>query len=72
MLLSTYVSLSGRIARARYMANRLSEDRWEAAMNEHDAILDALARRDGPGLAALLARHLRNKRDIIAGAVAAS
>ena len=71
VLLSTYVSLSGRIARARYMANRLSEDRWEAAMNEHDAILDALARRDGTGLAALLARHLRNKRDIIAGAVAA-
>ena len=70
VLLSTYVSLSGRIARARYMANRLSEDRWEAAMNEHDGILDALLRRDGPGLAALLAQHLRNKRDIIAGAAA--
>ena len=70
VLLSTYASLAGRVARARYMANRLDGDRWRAAMNEHDGILDALLRRDGPGLAALLAQHLRNKRDIIAGAAA--
>lgn len=70
VLLATYASLAGRIARARYMANRLSGDRWKAAMREHDAILDALVRRDGPGLGELLAQHLRNKRGIIAEAAA--
>ncbi|MBC7800001.1 MAG: GntR family transcriptional regulator [Gemmatimonadaceae bacterium] len=65
VLLSTYASLSGRIARARYMANRLSPDRWKTAMAEHDAILDALLRRDGDVLGPLLAQHLQNKRDII-------
>lgn len=68
VLLATYGSLSGRIARARYMANRLSGERWRAAMDEHEAMLETLVRRDGPGLGALLAQHLRNKRGIIAEA----
>jgi DNA-binding GntR family transcriptional regulator len=34
-------------------------------MDEHDAILAALVARDGETLGPLLARHLRNKRDII-------
>ena len=70
VLLATYASLAGRIVRARFMANRLSSERWQAAMDEHDGILDALVRRDGPGLAALLAQHLRNKRAIVLEPVA--
>lgn len=69
VLLATYLSLAGRIARARYMSNRVRPDRWEAAMDEHAAILDALVRRDGQALGPLLAQHLRNKRDIIAEAI---
>lgn len=69
VLLATYSSLSGRIARARYMSNRIRPDRWKAAMDEHENILEALRRRDGPLLGRLLAQHLENKRDIIVEAI---
>jgi DNA-binding GntR family transcriptional regulator len=45
-------------------------DRWQQAMDEHDAILAAVVRRDGDTLGPLLAQHLRNKRDIITDALA--
>jgi DNA-binding FadR family transcriptional regulator len=69
VLVATYGSLAGRITRARYMANRMRPERWQTAMKEHDAILDALVRRDGAALGALLAQHLENKRDIIIEAI---
>ena len=65
VLAATYNGLAGRIARARYMSNRLRPDRWQSAMDEHAAILDALTRRDAATLPGLLTRHLQNKRDII-------
>lgn len=65
VLMTMSVGLSGRITRARYMANKIRPDRWQQAMDEHDAILAALCDRDGERLAGLLARHLANKRDII-------
>ncbi len=69
VLVATYNTLAGRIARARYMSNRIRPDRWQAAMDEHAAILGALIRRDGDSLGPLLAQHLNNKRDIIASAL---
>ena len=69
VLVATYNGLAGRITRARYMSNRMRPDRWQAAMDEHGAILDALTARDGPRLATLLTRHLQNKRDIITQAL---
>ena len=65
VLTATHASLAGRITRARYMSNRIRPDRWQSAMDEHGAILDALARRDGAALGPMLARHLQNKRDIV-------
>jgi DNA-binding GntR family transcriptional regulator len=65
VLLSTYASLAGRITRARYMSNRIRPDRWQQAMDEHGAILEALVARDGAVLGPLLAKHLQGKRDII-------
>ena len=53
-------SLSGRIRRARYMAN-MSAERWAKAVTEHEAILRALKARDGARLGALLKTHLANK-----------
>lgn len=35
---------------------------WELAVQEHEAILNALQRRDGAGLSHILLRHLRHKR----------
>ena len=69
VLAATHAGLAGRITRARYMSNRIRPDRWQAAMDEHNAILDALTRRDGDTLGPLLARHLQNKRDIITEAL---
>jgi DNA-binding GntR family transcriptional regulator len=60
VLAQTYASLSGRIRRARYAAN-LDPKRWDAAVAEHERILEALAARDGQRLAGLLRSHLDNK-----------
>jgi DNA-binding GntR family transcriptional regulator len=54
------LSLSGRVRRARYMAN-MSPARWAKAVAEHEKILAALAARDGKRLAVLLKEHLANK-----------
>ena len=69
VLLATHAGLAGRITRARYMSNRIRPERWQTAMDEHDAILGALTRRDGDALGPLLARHLQNKRDIVTDAL---
>jgi len=63
-----YKTLSGRIRRARYIAN-ISQDRWDQAMAEHDDILQALADRDGDGLGRLLKNHLLNKRQAVKAAI---
>jgi len=65
VLIATHRSLAGRIVRARYMSNRLRPDRWRSAIEEHGLMLDALIHRDADRLAAILSRHLANKRDII-------
>jgi DNA-binding GntR family transcriptional regulator len=41
----------------------MSEQRWALAMQEHEAILNMLKRRDGFGLAHILRTHLRHKRE---------
>lgn len=59
-LSSIYRGLSGRILSARYIAN-MSAARWEKAVEEHEAILDALEKRDGARLSKILKAHLANK-----------
>lgn len=67
-LSATYASLSGRLRRVRYAANLDKQrDRWGEAMREHEAILDALSRRDGAELSNILFRHLRNKLRSVSG-----
>ena len=57
-----YSTYTGRIRRIRYAANMARKrDRWGEAMREHEAILDALHRRDGIELSNILFLHLRNK-----------
>lgn len=58
-----YEAYTGRIRRIRYSANMARKyDRWGEAMREHEAILDALRRRDGLELSNILFLHLRNKQ----------
>src|SRR6202163_3733750 len=65
-LTEMYGLVSNRVRRARYMANH-SPERWAAAMREHDEILDALRRHDGPACNMLLRAHLAHKLYTVAG-----
>jgi len=60
VLFNTYRHMNGNVRRARYMAN-LSQERWDAAVREHDAILAALSARDVKRIKALLSDHLAHK-----------
>lgn len=68
VLASFYESVAGRIRRARFITP-MSAEHWALAVREHDAILNALQRRDGSGLAHILRTHLRRKREevVLAG-----
>jgi DNA-binding GntR family transcriptional regulator len=61
-LVAIYESVAARIRRARYVAP-MPPEHWALAVCEHEAILNALERRDGIGLGHLLRRHLRAKRE---------
>src|ERR1700676_3071568 len=65
-LTELYALLSNRVRRARYLANH-SPERWAAAMREHEEILDALRRHDGPACNVLLRAHLAHKLYPVAG-----
>ncbi|MGA7985593.1 MAG: GntR family transcriptional regulator [Burkholderiales bacterium] len=60
VLAQTYRQLNANVRRVRYMAN-LSPERWNAAVQEHEAILAALAARDAARLKRLLRDHLSAK-----------
>src|SRR6476659_4004275 len=62
VLAGFYESVSGRIRRARFITP-MSPEHWALAVREHEAILNALQRRDSNGLAHILRTHLRRKRE---------
>jgi len=61
-LSALYESVTARIRRARYVTP-MTPPRWALAIQEHEAILNALRRRDSVALAHILRTHLRHKRD---------
>jgi DNA-binding GntR family transcriptional regulator len=69
-LAATYRSLNAHARRARYMAN-LSRPRWDQAIAEHEAILEALASRNATRLPDLLRNHLGSKLTVVLAAVGA-
>jgi DNA-binding GntR family transcriptional regulator len=60
VLITMYENVSARIRRARFVAP-MPPDHWQLAMAEHEAILNALQRRDPAVLSSILKTHLRNK-----------
>lgn len=60
VMIGIYESVSARIRRARYITP-MTEAHWRVALLEHEAMLNALQRRDGPMLAMILKTHLRHK-----------
>lgn len=71
ILEQVYRQLNANVRRVRYMAN-LSTERWDAAVAEHDAMLEALAARDGARLKTLLSEHLVHKTASVLAALGAS
>lgn len=61
VLSGLYESVTARIRRARYRSP-MTPPRWALAVQEHEAILNALRRRDGVGLSHILRTHMRHKR----------
>ena len=64
VLMDLYTGLSGRMRRARYLAN-MDGERWRQAIEEHERMLTLLADRDGPALSQLLMEHLQHKYDAL-------
>lgn len=59
-LAQSWRAMNAHVKRARYLAN-LSGERWDKAVKEHEDMIEALTRRDGAKLQALLRDHLANK-----------
>lgn len=57
-------TLSTRMQRARYLAN-MTDERWAAAVDEHEKIIRTLEARDGKRLSAILLEHMKNKQDSV-------
>ena len=63
-LTTMYRSLAARVRRARYLAN-MTDERWAKAVEEHEQILDALAKRQGDALGQILRQHLASKFETV-------
>lgn len=64
VLAQTYRTVNARLQALRFRSN-FDERKWAIAVQEHEAMVDKLAARDGAGLRALLVQHLENKRDAV-------
>ena len=64
VLAVTYSQLNARLQALRFRSNQ-DEDKWRAAVQEHEQMLAALTQRDGPALAAIMQTHLVHKRDAV-------
>ena len=56
-LIAQHRTLNARVYRIRYVCN-LRTERWESAIKDHEAILEALERRDSVAIARLLRPHV--------------
>lgn len=64
ILEETYRRINLRIQALRFRSN-FDHDKWDLAVREHSAMLDALAKRDGAALRDILRAHLKHKHDAL-------
>lgn len=64
ILEETYRRINLRIQALRFRSN-FDLDKWDMAVREHGAMLDALAKRDGAALRDILRAHLEHKHDAL-------
>jgi len=66
ILQEIYQKLNLRIQALRFRSN-FEQSKWDMAVDEHQAMLEALSRRDALALRDIMQRHLLNKRDVVVG-----
>jgi DNA-binding GntR family transcriptional regulator len=71
VLQTTYTQVNARLQALRFRSNQ-DEAKWKSAVDEHGQMIDALQRRDGAALRAVLVQHLHNKRDVVIAQVRAA
>ena len=64
VLTEIYDRLNARLQAFRFRSN-FDADKWDAAVREHEAMIEALAVRDGARLRSILIEHLKLKRDVV-------
>ncbi len=64
VLTATYTQVNARLQALRFRSNQDGE-KWARAMQEHDRMVEALARHDSAALRAELVAHLGHKRDVV-------
>jgi DNA-binding GntR family transcriptional regulator len=64
VLTATYAQVNARLQALRFRTNQ-NEEKWQAAIKEHERMLSALAARDAPAMRAVVMAHLFNKRDVV-------
>lgn len=62
VLTSTYESINARVQSLRFRTNQ-NEAKWKRAIEEHEAMVEALVARDPVAMRAVLVEHLVNKRN---------
>jgi len=64
VLASTYAQVNARLQALRFRSNQ-DEEKWKAAVREHELMIEALSARDGAAMRNVLLRHLVNKREVV-------
>jgi DNA-binding GntR family transcriptional regulator len=64
VLHQTYLSINRRLLALRFKSN-FQAGKWDSAIQDHEEMIKALEERDGVRLAAILRKHLLQKRDAI-------
>ncbi|MBL8309555.1 MAG: GntR family transcriptional regulator [Burkholderiales bacterium] len=64
VLSRTYAQLNARLQALRFRSNQDGQ-KWQRAVDEHERMIDALARRDGAAMRDVLIEHLNHKRDAV-------
>jgi DNA-binding GntR family transcriptional regulator len=63
-LRQTYIAVNRRLQALRFRSNFQTE-KWDSAIREHEAMIEALEARDGKRMAEIIRAHLLAKRDAV-------
>lgn len=64
VLSATYNQVNARLQALRFRSNQ-DGHKWQRAVQEHEAMIEALSRRDATAMRQVLLTHLHNKREVV-------